>query len=149
MQVLGLVLEHLDELDDAAIADVERAVKLEHPRVALRVLVELRNILRSNQHRGVLVIRIDRRHYPHAHPIALREAARFDGEFFVALAEFLFEAIAAYRAQVAFDMHAEHFLELAAQMARNQVQRLLVHRAALDHVDCVDLFEPALNPLDQ
>ena len=34
-------------------------------------------------------------------------------------------------------------------MARDQVQRLLVNRAALDHVQELEVLEPALEPLDQ
>ena len=46
-------------------------------------------------------------------------------------------------------MHAEHLLELAPQMARDQMQRLLVHRASFDRVDGSDLLESALHSLDQ
>ena len=106
VQVFGFVLEYLDELDQAAIAHVERAVAFEHPRVAFRILVQLGDILRTDQHRGVLVVRIHGRHYANPHPIALGEAQRFDRKLLVTQAEFLFEAIAAYRAQVAFDMRA-------------------------------------------
>jgi hypothetical protein len=49
VEVLGLVLEDLDELDDAAVADVERAVQVEHARVALAVDVELRDVLAADQ----------------------------------------------------------------------------------------------------
>ncbi len=73
VQVLGLVLEDLDELDHAAVADVERAVQVEHARVALGVEVELRDVLAADQDRGVLVVRIDRRHDADADAVALRE----------------------------------------------------------------------------
>ena len=69
---------------------------------------------------------------PTADAVALGEAARVDRQFFVAMAEIFLEPIAADRAEVALDMHAEHLLELAPQMARDQMQRLLVHRAAFD-----------------
>ncbi len=149
MQVLGLVLENFDELDDAAVADVERAVEFEHARVALGVLVELGDVFRSDQHRSVLVVRIDRGHHADADAVALGEAAGDDRNFLVAVVELGLEPIAADRAEVALDVHAEHLLELAAQMARDQMQRLLVHRASFDRVDESDLLEPALNPLDQ
>src|SRR5271155_1444864 len=149
VQVFGFVLENFDELDDTAVADVERAVEFEHARVALGVLIELRDVFRSNQHRGVLVIRIDRRHYADADAIALGEVARRDRKFFVAIVELGLEAIAADGAEVALDMHAEHLLEFAPQMPRHQVQRLLDHRASFDRVDESDLLEPALDALDQ
>ena len=45
--------------------------------------------------------------------IALRKVARRDRKFLVAIVELGLEAIAADGAQVALDMHAEHFLEFA------------------------------------
>ena len=149
VQVLGLVLENFDELDDAAVADVECAVQFEHARVAFGKLVELRDVFRSDQHRSVLVIRIDRRHHADADAIALGEVARDYRELFVAIVELGLEPVAAHRAQVALDMHPEHLLELAAQMARDEMQRLLVHRASFDRVDESDLLESALDALDQ
>src|SRR5208337_2429528 len=149
VQVLGLVLENFDELDDSAVADVERAVEFEHARVALGVLVELRDILRANQHRGVLVVRIHRRHHAYPHAVALGEVARDYRKFLVAVVELGLQAVAADRAEVALDMHAEHLLELAPQMARHEMQRLLVHRASFDRVDESDLLESALDSLDQ
>ena len=44
---------------------------------------------------------------------------------------------------------AEHLLELLAQVARDEVQRLLEHRAAVDRVERVDSLEAALQLLDQ
>ena len=46
-------------------------------------------------------------------------------------------------------MDAEHLLELAPQMARDEMQRLLVHRAAFDRIDRRRLLEAALDALDQ
>src|SRR5208283_3842854 len=57
--------------------------------------------------------------------------------------------IAADRTEIAFDMHPEHLLELAPQMARDQMERLLVHRASIDRVHRMRFLEPALQPLDQ
>jgi len=45
VEVLGLVLEDLDALHHAPVADVARAVELQHPRVALAVAVELGDVL--------------------------------------------------------------------------------------------------------
>ena len=44
---------------------------------------------------------------------------------------------------------AEHLLELLAQMARDQVQRLLEHRAAFDRVDRLRLSRGRAAALDQ
>ena len=59
------------------------------------------------------------------------------------------QAPAADRAQVALDLGAEHVLERLAQVARDQVQGLLEDRAALDHVERLEILEAALEPLDQ
>jgi hypothetical protein len=83
VQVLGLVLEDLDELDDAAVAHVEGAVQVEDARVALAEDVELRDVLAADQDRRVLVIGIDRWHDADADAVALGEIARHDGELFV------------------------------------------------------------------
>src|SRR5581483_10622846 len=149
MQVLGLVLEDLDKLDYAAVADVERAVELEHPRIAFGVLVELRDVLRADQHRGVLVVGIHRRDDADAHAVALGEVAGFDRDFLVALSELLLEPVATDRAEAALDVHAEHLFKLAPQLARDEMQRLFVHRAALDRVHRARLLQPALDALDE
>ena len=79
----------------------------------------------------------------------LEKLTRADRHLLVAAAELLLQAVAAHRAEVALDLDAEHLLERRPQVARDQVQRLLVHRAALDHEDRLQLLEAALEPLDQ
>ena len=149
VEVFGLVLEHLDELDHAAVADVERAVQLEHARIALGEAIELGDVLRADQHRGVLVVRVDRRHHADAAAAALGERHGADRHLLVAPAELLHQAIAADRAQVALDLGAQHLLERRPQMAGDQMERLLVDRAVVDHVDRRQVFEAALEALDQ
>ena len=56
MEVFGLVLEDFDELDHAAIADIERAIEFQHARVAFGILIEFRDVFRADQDRGVLVV---------------------------------------------------------------------------------------------
>ena len=84
-------------------------------------------------------------------PMRLRfeKSTRHDRELFVAAAELVLQAEAAHRAEVALDVDAEHLLELLAQVARDEVQRLLEHRAAFDRVDRLALLEAALQLLDQ
>src|SRR6266566_3098256 len=149
VQVLGLVLEDLDELAHAAVADVDRAVEIEHARVALRVHVELRDVLAADQHRGVLVVRVDGRDDADADAVALREEARVDRHLLVPAAVLLLQAEAAHRAEVALDVHAEHLLELLPQMARNEVEGLLGHGAVLDRVEGLGGLEAPLEALDQ
>src|SRR6266404_6202679 len=149
VQVLGLVLEDLDELDDATVADVQRAVQIEHAGVALRVLVELRDVLAADQDRRVLVVRVDRRYDADADAVALREDARHDRHLFVPATELLLQSVPADRAEVALDVRAEHLLELFAEMSGNEVQRLLEHRAAVDRVDRLAGFEAALQLLGE
>src|SRR4029077_12530801 len=46
-------------------------------------------------------------------------------------------------------VHAEHLLELFPQVARKEMERLLVHGAAVDRVDGLGLLEAALELLDE
>src|SRR5262245_11417925 len=149
VEVLGLVLEDLDELDDAAVADVQRAVQVEDAGITLAVEVELRDVLAPDQHGGVLVVRVDGRHDADADAVALGELARDDRELLVARAELLLQAEAAHRAEVALEVDAEHLLEFLAQVAGEKMERLLEHRTAVDGVDGVGLFQAALELLDQ
>src|SRR5213596_452035 len=149
VEVLGLVLEDLDELAHAAVADVERAVQVEHARVALGVHVALRDVLAADQHRGVLVVRVDGGDDADADAVALGEEAGDDRHLLVAAAELLLQAEAAHRAEVALDVHAEHLLEFLSEVARNEVQRLLGHRAGLVRVEGLGGLEATLEPLDQ
>ncbi len=72
-----------------------------------------------------------------------------DREFLVAAAELFLQPEAADRAEIAFDMDAEHLFELAPQVTRDQVQRLLEHRAALDGVKRRAVFQAVLQFFDQ
>ena len=79
----------------------------------------------------------------------LEKLQRHDGELFVFAGVFVLQPVAAHRAEVALDVHAEHLLELLAQVARNQMQRLLEHRAAFDRVKRLALLEAAMKLFDQ
>src|SRR4030095_12139708 len=79
----------------------------------------------------------------------LRERAQNDRHFFVARAELLLQAVPADGTEISLDMHAEHLLELAAQVARQQMQRFLLHRGALDRIHRTELLEAALQALDE
>src|SRR5262249_12147682 len=118
-------------------------------RVALAVDVELRDVFAADQDRRVLVVRVDRRHDADADAIALGEVARDDRELLIARPVLLLEAEAAYRAEVALDVHAEHLLELLAEVPREQMERLLEHRATFDRVDRLERLEPALELLGE
>ena len=73
-------------------------------------------------------------------PLRLRfENERVDDrKFFVACAKLFLQAETTDRAQIAFDMNAQHFLEFLAQMARNEMQRLLEHWTAFDGINRID-----------
>src|SRR5262249_43879051 len=118
-------------------------------RVALRVHVELGDVLAADQDGGVLVVRVDRRHDADPDPVALREEARDHRHLLVAAAPFLLETEPAHGAEVALDVHAQHLLELLAEVPGDQVQRLLGHRAALDRGEGLRPLEAALELLDQ
>src|SRR5207247_730023 len=116
---------------------------------ALRVHVELRDVLAADEHRGVLVVRVDGRDDADADAVALREEARAHRHLLVAAAVLLLQAEAAHRAEVALDVHAEHLLELLPQMARNEMEGLLGHRAVLDRVEGLGGLEAPLGTFAQ
>src|SRR5262249_8686266 len=65
----------------------------------------------------------------------------------------VFECVTTLRAKIAFDVNAVMFLDFAAQLMRDQVQRLLVHRTVFDGVNCARLdsgpiFQSALEHVD-
>ena len=82
-----------------------------------------------------MVVGIHRRHDADADARAFGEFCGGDGKLFIAAIEFFFEAVAAHRAEVAFDVHPQHLLEFFAQVARDEMQRLFEHRATFDGVN--------------
>src|SRR4029453_3033978 len=92
---------------------------------------------------------VDRWDDAQADAVPLREDAGGDRDLLVAPAELLLQAEAAHRAEVALDVHAEHLLELLAEVARDEGQRFPRHRAALEGVELLGLLEAALQALDE
>ena len=125
VEIFDLVFKYFDELDQPAVADVERAVQFQDPRIAFGIKIQFGNIFAADQHRGVLIVGVDRRHHADADPRAFGKLHRADRKFLVLAGILLNEFVAAHRAEVALDVHAEHFFKLFAQMARNQVQAAL------------------------
>ena len=142
-------LEHFDELDDAAIGDVEFAVEIERPRIAVAaVFGDLAVVDVAGELGGVLVLfvlRLERadadavllaqEHALHAH--VLHHAAPIA----VVLLEPLVVHEPAERIELALDVHAaivlaaalvELRLDIRPEPLRKQVQRLLVHRAPMN-----------------
>ena len=63
------------------------------------------------------------------------------------------EGITTLRTQIAFDIDAVMFLDFSTQLMRDEMKRLLVHRAVFDGVNCARLipgpiFKPALEHVD-
>ena len=79
----------------------------------------------------------------------LENSRRANRELLVLAGEFVLQPEAADRAEIALDVNAEHLLKLFAQMARNQMQRLLEHRAAFDGVERLALLEAAVQLFHQ
>ena len=141
-------LEHFDELDDAAVGDVEFAVEVEGPRVAVgAVLGDLAVVDVAGQLGGVLVLLVLGLERADADAVLL---ARGSGgrpgrprrpcvQSPSYLCQPLVEHLAAERAEVALDARRGSrrlaaLVELrratvGAVLVRDQVQRLLVHRA--------------------
>ena len=143
-------LQDLDELDDAAVRDVELAVEVEGAGVALgAVLGDLAVVDITGQLGGVLVLLVLGLERADAHAVLLREdqAAHADvlqgpGQVAVVLLHPLVEHLAAERAEVALDgdgvgiavgveLGVQGVEELVAVLDRHQVKRLLVHRAVV------------------
>ena len=130
-----LRLQHLDELHDSAISDIEFAVEVVGARVGL--LPELRerlNIDAARQLRDVLTLRIRRLESADAHAVLLGEKDSLDWSLVDIAFPLRFKPVSAHRAEVAFDVDAEVRLEISPHLVGNEVQRFLVHWAALDGV---------------
>ena len=96
-----------------------------------------------------MIVGVHRRDYADADPCPLGKFDGDDGKLFVLAVEFFFQPEAAHRAEIAFDMQPQHLLELFAQVAWNQVQRLFKHRAAFDRVDRIGRLQAAMHLLGQ
>src|SRR5262249_61666375 len=82
-------------------------------------------------------------------PVPLREALGRARDLLVPPAVLLLQPEAAHGTEIALDVHAEHLLELLPEVARDQMERLLGHRAVLDRVERLRRLEPTLEPLDE
>ena len=150
-------LEDLDEFDDAAVGDVELAVEIEGAGIALgAVLRDLAIVDVAGQLGGVLVLLVLGLEGADADAILLGEdqpahADVLDDARPVAAVAFhpLVEHLAAERAEVAFDRDLEvvgtaalvqERRHLGAMLLRDQVQRLLVHRAVGEDLLAVGAF---------
>ncbi len=149
VEILGLVLEDLDELHHASIADVEGAVQLQHPRITLGKAVELADVLRADQDRGVLVVGIDRRDDTDALTGPDREGHRADRHLLVLTGELVHQAVPGDRINVSLDPHAQHLLERAPKVARDEAERIAIVGRAFDHIDRVEILEATLQAVDQ
>ena len=149
VQVFDLVFKHLDKLDETPVADVERAVQFQHSGIALGVKIQFGNILAADQHGGILVVRIDGRYHADADARAFGEFGRANRELLVLAVVLVNQLVAADRTEIALDVNAEHFFKLFAQVARNQMQRLLEHRATFDGVKRLAFLEAAVKLFHQ
>src|SRR4051812_5288 len=135
IQELALHFEDLDHLEQAAARGIHRARPRPGPRIAfVAEFGDLRKIDRADQVGDVRRRRVVRR--VGAHPLA----SRFGDEDAVhrhaheVAAVIVLQAACAVRAQLARDLDAVRLAELCAQRVRDEMQRRLVHRAAIDGV---------------
>ncbi len=138
-------LQHLDELDQPAVGDVELAVEVEGARVGVRaVLGDLAVVDVAGQLGGVLVLLVLRLEGADPDPVLLAEQQPLHVHVLdhlrpvaVVAVHVLVEHEPAGRAQIALDEDAAVVGDLLvdviekdlAELQRHQVQRLLVHRA--------------------
>ena len=136
---LDVALQDLDVLDEAPVGDLQLPVEAVAQRVPFPVLRDAAEVHVPDELRDVLVLGVGGLERPDTDPRALAQADLDDGHVLplvvalpVAVPLVVGKPVAAYRAQVPFDPHPQELLELQALGARDQVQRLLVHGAALD-----------------
>ncbi|GBD17394.1 hypothetical protein HRbin26_02314 [bacterium HR26] len=143
-------LEHLDELDQAPVGDVQLAVEPVGPRVGLGAdLADRREVDATDQLGDILALRIRGREGADADAVLLGESDAHDRHILMPPGERLarpapgmirtalglLELEAAPRAELALDVDPVLPHQLIADRLGHQMQRLLVHRAALDGVD--------------
>ena len=153
-------LQDLDELDQAAVGDVELAVEVERPRVALgAVLGDLPVVDVAGQLGGVLVLLVLGLERADADAVLLGEDQAADPDVVqdlapvaVVLGHPLVVRLAAEGAEVPLDgdrvvvvgrLRGDRLDQIAAELRRDEVERLLVHRAVDERVGAV---EPLLAP---
>ena len=138
-------LQHLDELDDAAVGDVELAVEVERPRIAVRSeLGDLAVVDVAGQLGRVLILLVLGLESPDSHPILLGQDQPADPHVFhhlrpvpLVVEHQLAEDQPAGRIEVplhvnvrrAGDVDPQVDQGLLAPLERDQSQRLLVHGA--------------------
>ena len=137
VEELLVALEHLDEFHQAAVRDVQLAVEAVGPRIALdAVLADRRQVDRAGQLGDVLRLRVGRREGADADSLLLREGDPLDLDVLDPAAVLLVAAPSgsAGRGRPRCRCRARARISLR-MLVREQVQRLLVHRAAGDGVD--------------
>src|SRR5262249_1132992 len=126
----------LDELHHASIRDVELAVEAVRAWIALHaVIADRRQVDRAGQLRDVLRLRVGRRKRADANTILLRERHPADLDVLDPTAVLLLDGDPAARAEIALDVDPVLGHQLFADALWQQVERLLVHRAAGNRVD--------------
>ena len=129
-------LQHLDEFHEAAVGDVQLAVEAVGARVALDAdLADGREVNRAGQFGDVLRLGVTRREGADADALLLGKDDAVNEHVLVAPAVDMLQVVAALRAELALDVDAIVLGDFRAQFERDQVQRLLMHRAVFDGED--------------
>src|ERR1700730_5794528 len=89
----------------------------------------------ASQLGDVLRFGIGRSEGAYADSVLFRKDYALHSDVFVTAAISVFESVPALRTEIALDIEAIVFVDLGAKARRNQVKRLLVHRAILDGKD--------------
>ena len=144
-------LQHLDELHDAAVGDIEFSVEVVGTGIGLLPKFgERLNIDAAGEFRHILAFGVGGLEGADADAGLLREQNAVDRDVLDFAFPLVVEAVAADGAEIALDVGAEVLAEIGAQLFGDKVQRLLVHGAAFDRVDSADvLFAVALEPTFQ
>src|SRR5579884_4298082 len=140
----GQTFEHFYKFHNTSICDVEFAIEAVCSGVTFYAnFTNCRKINSAYEFTYILALRIGRCKSTHTNSVFFAKCYAFDRHFLDAAFVFVVYHVAAVGAEVAFDVEAEFFLDVGAQIHGDQVERFLVHGAALDGVDR-SLLSPAI-----
>ncbi len=129
-------LEHLDELNHAAVGDVELAVEAIRPRVGFRAeFADGGQIDAAHQLRDVLTLGIRRHEGADGRPILFRKEDALDRHAVDVLVVFVPEIERTHRAQLPLDVDAIVIQEVLPQRVRDEMQGIFMLWTIRDGID--------------
>ncbi|MNC24410.1 hypothetical protein D3C75_724650 [compost metagenome] len=131
-----VALQHFLELHHPAVGFVQLPVEAVGARIGFRaVFGNGRKVDAAGKISDILRLRIRRTEGPDADALFFRQDNPHDFDLFNIAAVFIFQPHLAGRAQIALNAYPEFPFNLRAQLQRNQVQRVFMHRAAFNRIN--------------